>query len=175
MRPLERSVAPLPLLRPLPPALRVARAANGPAATPSTSTRDANGMVARVVGHVANVVARSRVTIRVALDPARRSLRGNDRAMAFAGGGVLARIAEGLEAREDASATTVRVQTRAGSDRVRVVITSDELPALDVVRAITGTDDAPVAYADPAVVDCRRPLEGARGSHRAHRRRPESV
>lgn len=140
----------------------VENAANGLPAHASTrpAVSDLNLLVAATVGHVSALLQPERVNVELRLDPQRPIAHANPREVAFVVGGL---VSSALRALEDGDGGQLRVRTHSGPRSVSVMITSDALPPLPVIRAVTTRNHSKPGV-DPTVAHCRRLIEAFGGS-----------
>lgn len=117
---------------------------------------DLNGLIGRVVGEVTGRAGSGAGEVRLSLDPARPRVDGDAVALAFALSGIL--IAQ-LRALDECDEGVVHVETRGTKAGASVTITTDGVPPLGFVRAITGV----AGSGDPTLAHCRRLVEAQGG------------
>ena len=151
------------MLQPLDPEL-MGSAANdsGVRRRPEYHISDLNVLVAGIVGHVAGRVVPERVNIALHLAPNPPLVDGDPTEIAFAISGVLS--AE-LRAIDDSDGGEVRVEVFNASGTAKVVITAEEVPPLDLIRAVASSSgrDADMSI-DPTLAHCRRLIEAHGGT-----------
>lgn len=155
-------------LHPTGPAVLVEHACDprGPAANDSGTferararTSNVNDLMTTLVAQVATRVRPERVNIQLTLACRAPIVDGDPAKLAFAISGVL-----GAQLREldEADGGDLRVQIHVAAGRVRISIASDEVPPLQLIRALTPFPD--FGRSDPTVAHCRRLVEAHGGT-----------
>lgn len=130
---------------------------------PTLEVSDLNVLVAGIVGDVAGRVVPERVNIGLRLAPTPPLIEADPTEIAFAISGVL--TAE-LRAVEEADGGEVRVEVLRSPGNAQVVITAEEVPPLDLIRAVSPQPrhSGPQGSIDPTLAHCRRLIEAHGGT-----------
>jgi hypothetical protein len=121
---------------------------------------DVNLMVATTVARVSAQLRPLHVNVALDLDGRDPMVRGDATALAFALSGTLGaliRTADQICGDHD-----LKVRVTAQQHHICVAMVGDELPSLEVLRALVGNADPRIS--DPTVAHCRRLIEAEGGS-----------
>lgn len=119
---------------------------------------EVNALVGRVVGHVmSKQPAGPTADVQLVMAPGRHLVQSDPVALSFALSGILAAQMSSVD-----EGGSVTVATAADTRGVRVTISTDDVPPLAFVRAISGDGDSQLG--DPTLAHCRRLVEEQGGS-----------